>query len=395
MEIRRSHWITGLVTALITAVVTPLVSYLYGNIRAVNIRNTVFALFFALLLCFVYMYLIKAGKMDYDNGDHPYRFLFTYLVAFALSMILPLIDQTGWPFMCFCVAISLFTNSLLGIYSATGLLAFTVMISDRGDISAFLVYFLACFIACLLFQDIENNFKVGGSIAISAILMFVFETAGFVIFVNRELSAEEFIIPLVNVLVNVLVLFLCLKYFNEKVANRYRNKYLELNDQGYSVLLELKERSAEEYYRSIHTAYLVERIANSIGCDVDVAKNCAYYHRIKKAFGYSPEDCRDFVEKHQFPPKAAMVLLDFLSKDPKVDSKEAGIVYLADKFISSIQMIFKKDSKAKVDYGELLETIISKDYIRKNLVNSDLSIKDCRLLKEVILKETLYYDFLR
>ncbi len=396
MQIRKSHLITGLTTGLATAVLVPVTSFfLMGNTMAVNIRNSVFGLFFALFLAFAFFYFIKAGKFDYDNGEHPFRFLFTYMISLLMALGLPLIDQKGWPFMCLCISMVLFTNTLMGLYSASGLIAITVMLTDRQDLSAFMVYFLACFVACLLFQDLEHNFRVGGSLAISALMLFVFETAGFVIFENKALSPELFIIPLVNMLVNVLVLFLCLKYFNEKIANRYRNKYAELNDQGYSVLLELKEKYPEEYYRSIHTAYLVERMANATGCNVDVAKNCAYYHRIRKAFGYSVEDCRHFVAEHGFPPEAAETLIEFLNKNPKLDSKEAGLVYICDKFISSVMMIFKKDSKAKIDYGELLDTILSKDYIRNNLVNSDLSIKDCKLIREVILKETLYYDFLR
>jgi membrane-associated HD superfamily phosphohydrolase len=191
------------------------------------------------------------------------------------------------------------------------------------------------------------------------------------------------------------LIFLCLKYFNEKVANKYRNKYLELNDQSYSVLLELKEKSVSEYFRSIHTAYLTERIANAVGCDVDAAKNCAYYHRIKKAFSYSLEDIRKFVKEHEFPPKAQETLLEYLSKSQKFDSREVCIVYITDMFISSLLTIFSKDSKAKVDYKDLIDTILNKDYVKKNISESRLTLNDLKLIREIVLRETLYYDFLR
>ncbi|MCR5278811.1 MAG: hypothetical protein K6E19_05150 [Lachnospiraceae bacterium] len=395
MNKRKEFIITGLIISLSTALLAPLTSVLLGNTRAVIIRNSVISMFFSLIMLFAFLYSYNSGRLDYDNADHPYRFMLVYLVSLALALGLPVIDRKGWPFMCLCVALSLFSNTLIGIYCSTGLLAISLMLTDSADVTTFIVYFLTCLVACILFQNIEDNFKIGSCISISVMTMLALETAGFIVPENKALSAEQFIIPLVNVIVNILVLFLCLKYFNEKVANKYRNKYSELNDQGYKVLLDLKERSPSEYYRSIHTAYLTERMATAIGCDVDVAKNCAYYHRIRKAFGYSLEDCRKFVSEHEFPPAAAKTLLEFLNKDNKLDSKEAGIVYISDKFISSIQLVFSKDKTAKINYGELLDTIIGKDYIKKSLVDSDLSIKDCRLIKEVILKETLYYDFLR
>ena len=395
MDIQKKFLLTGLINSISTALLAPLVSLLMGHTRATIIRNSVLIMFFSLIMVITLMYFYKAEKLEYDNRDHPYRFMITYLISLALALGLPFIDKEGWPFMCIFVALSLFSNSVMGIYCGTGLLAISVMLVNSTDVTVFIVYFLASLVACMMFQNIEDNFKVGPPIAIASMCLIALETAGFVVPENKALSAEQFIIPIVNMVINILVLFISLKYFNEKVANKYRNKYAELNDQGYSVLLELKEKNPEEYYRSIHTAYLAERIAAAIGCDVDVTKNCAYYHRIRKVFDYSVEDCRKFVRDHEFPPKAAQTLIEFVNKDNKLDTKEAGIVYISDKFISSIMLVFKKDKKAKINYADLLDTIIGKDYIKKSLVDSDLSIKDCRLIKEVILKENLYYDFLR
>ncbi len=58
-------------------------------------------------------------------------------------------------------------------------------------------------------------------------------------------------------------------------------------------------------------------------------------------------------------------------------------------------MIFQKNSEAKIDYKDLIEKILEKDYVVKNLDSSDLSIKDMGTIKQIVLKETLYYDFLR
>ncbi|MCR5311609.1 MAG: hypothetical protein K6E32_09390 [Lachnospiraceae bacterium] len=395
MDYHKKYFITGIVTSLSTALTVPLFSFIYGATKTDIIKNSVFGLLFSVgLFCFV-LFFYGGNRLDYDNGEHSYRFLLVYSLILAFSVLFPLIDPKAWVFMGACIVLSLFSQSVLSLYAAAGLIMISVLLSETRDATAFLVYFLPCAIGIMLFQDIEDDFEVGKNIFISSLTLFVFETAGFVIFENKNLSAEQFIMPIVNVIVNVLLLFLCLKYFNEKVANKYRNKYLELNDQSYSVLLELKEKSVSEYFRSIHTAYLTERIANAVGCDVDAAKNCAYYHRIKKAFSYSLEDVKKFVKEHEFPPKAQETLLEYLSKSQKFDSREVCIVYITDKFISSLLTIFSKDSKAKVDYKDLIDTILNKDYVKKNISESRLTLNDLKLIREIVLRETLYYDFLR
>ncbi len=395
MDYTKKFTLTGLITSLSTALVIVLASLIYGATRAELIRNSVFGLFFSAGLVFSILYFHKAERLDYDNGTHPYRFLITYSVCLVLVCFFPLIDVKGWVFLGPCIALCLFTNSLLGLYCSAGLIMIPVLLSESTDSTVFLVYFMACFVSVLLFQNVENNFRVAGPVIISSMVLFAVETAGFVLPENLLLTAERFLMPLVNVILNVLILLLCLKYFNEFIADRYRIKYLELNDQGYSALIKLKEKSPEEYFRSIHTAYLAERMAKAIGCDYYVAKNCAYYHRIKKAFSYNFEEVKKFVLENGFPPKAAETLLGYLSKKQNLSSKEAGIVYICDKFISSIQLIFQKNSEAKIDYKDLIEKILEKDYVVKSLDSSDLSIKDMGTIKQIVLKETLYYDFLR
>ena len=395
MDYQKKYLITGIVTSLSTALLIPFLSFVYGAAKTDIIKNSVFGLLFSVgILCFV-LYFYNGNHLDYDNVEHPYRFLLVYELILVFSGLFPLIDPKAWVFMGACIVLSLFSGSILALYCTAGLIMISVMLSETHDATVFLTYFLPCAIGIMLFQNIEDDFEVGKGIFIASLVLFAFETAGFVIFENKTLSAEQFIMPIVNVMVNVLLLFLCLKYFNEKVANKYRNKYLELNDQSYAVLLDLKEKSVAEYFRSIHTAYLTERIAGAVKCDVDAAKNCAYYHRIKKAYSYSLEDIKKFVKEHEFPPKAQETLLEFYGKSQRLESREACIVYVSDMFISSLQTIFSKDKTAKVDYKELIDTILNKDYVKKNLSESSLTLNDLRLIREIILRETLYYDFLR
>lgn len=393
--LKKSRTITCVSISFMTAVIIPLMSFIYEHSLGEILRNSIFAMFFSLGLAYIYFFMIKTNRLDYDNIEHPYRFLIVYSISLLLCILFPLINSSGWIYLCIAISLALFSNSILGMYITPGLIMFSIFLKGENDIWTFFVYFLAAFIGIILFQDIDQRFDVLHSLIICIFSLFLFETAGFVLLKNKELSFEQFIIPIVNSVINVLAVCFVLKYFNEMVANRYRNKYLELNDQEYKVLLELKQRFPDEYFRTIHTAYLVERIAFAIGCDVDVAKNLAYYHRIKKAFSYSNSACEQFVLNNGFPPKAREAILRFWNKKNKLTTKEEGIVYLSDKIISLIQEVFRKDKNVKIDYAEVYDTMLKKDFVIETLAESDLTFKDMRIIREIILKEKMYYDFLR
>lgn len=394
-EVKKQYYICGAIMALPGVILIPVMTLLYGFTEGELIRNCVFAVFFSLGLAYYYTFCISVKKFEYDNYEHPYRFLAVYGVSFAVSILLPLVDVSGWIYLSIAVSLALFSNTFLGIYTTAGLILYSCMLKSDADIYVFFVYFMAAFLGVVLFQEIDNDFDVVHSLLISVVIQFVLEIAGFVLLKNAELSAEQFIIPLVNAILNAMIIFWVLKYFNEKVANKYRNRYLEINDQEYKALIELKQRSPREYWCSIHTAYLVDRMSRAMDCNVDRAKALAYYHRIKKAYSYSSAATDKFLKDNEFPPEAAEALIRYWSRNNRLITKEEGIVFISANFISTLQSLFGKDKKAKVNYEELYESLMKKDFMTKALSDSDLSVKDFKTIKEIILKEKLYYDFLR
>ena len=378
-------------TVLLTAGAMFLYKKSYGDMLSIGVLCVLFALF----LTFSFYYELLHKTFDYDNSEHVYRFLTVYEISLVLSLLYPFSERSGWMFVALSVSIALFSNSIVSVFASTGLIALTTLLSDSSDVKTFIVHFLSAMISIALFRSIDEYFKVSFSIFMSMLSLFVLETAGFIFLENKELSFEQFIMPIVNVAINTIVLFWILKYFNDTIANRYRNKYLELNDQEYSALAKLKEISKEEYLRSIHTAYLAERIALACGCNVDMAKNLAYYHRIKKCFEFDHDAMVNFVKENNFPPEAAETVVEFSDKTAPLVKKEACIVYLSDKLISSIMQIFAADNQKKVDYGELIDTLLDKHYIKNALSDSDLTQRDLGNVRAIMKRETLYYDFLR
>lgn len=370
-------------------------AFLYGLGKAEIIRNTVFAMVSVVAILFVFNYGRYSDTLDYDNGEHPYRFTIVYLGSFVISLLFPLMDKGGWAFLCIGIALQLFSNALTGITAVTFMILNCTLLTGGKNPEILLVYLIPVIFGVVLFRDIDENFNVALYIVVCMIALLVCETAGFIVPANEKLNVEQFIMPIVNIAINTVAIFGVLKFFNRRIANRYRDKFFELNDQEYAALLKLKEKSKTEYFRSIHTAYLVERMAIACNCNVDIAKNCAYYHRYKKAFALSNTKFNDFLNENEFPPSAKEALLEYYDKKEKYFSKESCMVYLSDMLISTIQALFAKNPKAEINYSELIDTMMNKEYVKAAIGDSDLSFNDMNKILAIMKKENLYYDFLR
>lgn len=387
--------LASIIILVLSLTALPVFSFVYQKTTGEILRNSIFALFQAIGLLYLIHYSLYNNLLSYDNAEHPIRFMNVFVMAIVFSMFFPIVDINVWFYLAIGISISLFSNSLIAIYSVCILLLNSILLSSNADYITFFVYFFPAIIGIILFLEIDKNFNVSSSVIICILIQFVVQVSGFILLKNEALTAEQFILPIVNTVINVLICIFILKFFNQVVANKYRNKYLELNDQEYRALIALKEISREEYFRSIHTAYLVERMATAIGCDVNAAKNCAYYHRIKKVFDFSEAQCDQFTVDNEFPPRAKELLLDFLDKNKRLIERESCIVFISDKFISTLMTAFKKDKTAKIDYKSLVDVMFDKDFMKNTLSDSLLSQRDLKIIKEILLKEELYYDFLR
>ena len=79
--------------------------------------------------------------------------------------------------------------------------------------------------------------------------------------------------------------------------------------------------------------------------------------------------------------------------EPK--SKEALVVRLGEMLISSIMYLLKKDKDAKIDYDNLIDSIIDKKVSEGELKDYDVTFRELEVMKKIMKKEKLYYDFLR
>lgn len=368
---------------------------LYQNKPDMLLRNTVMILSGTGVVIFSFVLSEINGFFVYHNEGRYGRFACMYLISLSAAVFLPFLPVAGWPFLVIFVLLGVFSNGMTGLAAGSLCLLLAVNFAG-GDYAVFWLYFISGLAGILVFSTIDDEFKVGLPLLISISVLALCLMANVILFVNARLSIGQFTIPAINLMVSCILLLVSLKMFSSAVIYRYREKYMEINDPECPLLVQLKEKSKEEYYHAIHTAYLGDKIAKSLEIDDAAVKACGYYHRIGILKGENTwENVSAICDAYHFPPKTKSILKEYVDTNSKVVSKETIVVLFADCIVSSILYLFDKDPKAELDYAQLIDTVFQKKFETDELWNNDISLAQLHEMKRIFVQEKLYYDFLR
>lgn len=333
----------------------------------------------------------------FDNRYHMWRFTVLYLISLVGSLVFPMLPRGGWPFLAVFIGLMLFSNQTIGIFSGTVLLMISGMIHGGSECYiSFFVYFVGGLVGIIVFSYVNISFKVGLPLVVSLMVQMVCLSVQEVLYVNEQLNLQMFLIPAVNLLVCLILLLVILKYFSFSIVYKNQDLYMDINDPECPLLVELKSASKEEYYHAVHTAYMCDRIAKRLKLDDAVVKACGYYHRIGILKGENTwENLQLIMEENRFPQRVREVLKEYVDSTEPMISKETIVLLFSDTIISSISYLFSKDPQIQLDYPKVIGGIFKRRVESGVIDRSDLTFGELQEMKEILVEEKLYYDFLR
>lgn len=389
-------WLHLFLMFIASGMITVLGSWLYGHGAEEIICNTVMVMLGSGMAIFALLFSEVNDLYFYANQGKYGKFTFFYLAALALSLFFPLLPVSGWPFLAVFVILSLFSNSISGLVAGSVCLMLPVMLGNTGSSRVFMLYFFSGLVGILVFSRLNEDFKVGLPVFISLICLTVCLSANIILFEQERLSLSQFTFVAINLMVNVILLLITLKIFNGSVIHQYRDRYMDLNDPEFPLLVQLKEYDKAEYYRAIHTAYLGDRIAKRLGINDVVVKACGYYHRIGILRGENTwENVKEICEEYRIPEDTRKILKEYLNKAEKIVAKETTVLMFTDCIVTTILDEFKKNPDAELDYKQIIDNVFNKKLESGALSESDISIAQMREMRKIFKAEQLYYDFLR
>ncbi|MCM1088249.1 MAG: hypothetical protein NC419_08835 [Muribaculaceae bacterium] len=371
-------------------------SFLYGQKEGDIICNTVMVLLGTGIVIFALISSEVYGLYFYENGGSYKRFCIFYLLGLCVSLLFPLLPVAGWPFLVIFVILSLFSNSISGLVAGSVCLMLSVMLADGIGYREFCLYFFSGLVGIMVFNRLNESFKVGIPIFISLLCLMVCLSTNLILFEKERLSISQFVMVAINLMINFILLLIILKIFSNTVIHKDQDIYMDLNDPECPLLVQLKELSKQEYYHAVHTAYLGDRIARRLGLDEKVVKACGYYHRIGQLKGENTwENVKGICKEYHIPAETSAILKEYIESKKRLSSKEATVILFADTIVESISSLFAQNPKAELNYEQIIDTIFKEKLKSGELWQSQISIVQIRQMKKIFSEEKLYYDFLR
>lgn len=336
------------------------------------------------------------GTFLFENHTKKWRFVIVYFICLLLSLLFPLLPETGWPYLPLFLALYFFSGQLTALFGGSTLLLQSVLLSGQAEHKIFFIYFVSGALAIILFSHIEKEFIVGKPVIITLMIHFLTLCVYELIIKNSVFSFELFMIPLMNLAVSLILMLVLLKYISVFEIFTIRDIYMEINDPEHPLLTKLKEYSKDDYFHAVHTAYLCDRVTDKLHLDRDVAKAAGYYHKIGILEGKNNiENLKKVIEPYHFPDPTIQVLMEYVDEKESIKKKESAILMICDTLVASITYYFHTGNENPLDYEKLIQTIFQKKLSSGVLNESEISITEIEQMKKILVEEKLYYDFLR
>lgn len=337
--------------------------------------------------------LFLINNNDYELAEKKLKaFWFVYCIGFALSIACTFLSNTAWPFMCIFVLLGLFGGPAAGIVSGSALLMLSVLLSGESCLVA-IVYFIAGALSIIVFIGAEKDFKVIKPLLISLIGLMTFLSMGILISYDFKASYEVFLMPLTNVAICAVAIYIGYNYYASHLALMGdEDIYLLLNDTSYPILDDARENDGKNYKYAVHTAHFCELIAEKLGMNKDVLKCAGYYYR------FCPMDASKreaFYVENEFPAQVCDILdeySDFIAKktDGKIYSRECAVLLCSQMVVVATFGVATEKAEAE----KLVDAAFLQYEKADTFKFSSVRYSDIEAMKQLFKEDKLYYDFL-
>lgn len=361
-------------------------SILYQNDLSEIVRNVIVLLIFSLLIIF----MVEKGLCN------NLRYYMGMLVLCGIAALLfGQFPFSGWCFLAVFVGLTLYSDKYIGLISGVMLLAMTMLITGNTNYFSFLVYLIPGLLATVLFSELDENFHVVVPLIVTMLFQYLLLVLSEALLSNEKLNVGMFLIPAANITVSAIIILILLKRISYILIYESHDRYMDINDPEFELLSRLKEYSKSEYDHTVYTAVLCSKLAYRLKLNSEVCKACAYYHNIGVlAEENNYKNCETLLVENSIPEEVISLIREYLTSS-KIISKECGVLLLADAVITSVGYIYEKDPSAELDFNMLINAIVDKKIDSGILDESLLSLSDMKTIRQALVDERLFYDFLR
>ncbi len=345
----------------------------------------------------IYLYAVKTSESNSFENDKSGRYV---RVILGLGTLFCIISFFGPEFIYPLNALAVIYMIYTGFPAAIALLTLfgTVTMITANETSAYFFYFMIPGIILLLqFRNPKEYFDVRKSVMYYSLSSILIYTALFLIY-SLKITPERIVFPLVGLALNSLIVAIVMPKLAHGLLFTMEEKYSSIVDPEFHLLLKLKKENKYEFKRAIHSAYLSGRCADKVGADSRMARGCAYYHRIgvlSEGEDSIAVKTDRLIDENDFPEELAEMVKVCAGAKKSYLKKEVAIALICDELVSAIIRFMEEKPGENINFDALIDLIFERLSNRAPVVDSDLSLRDIRIIKKKLKEEKLYYDFLR
>ena len=345
------------------------------------------------MVCYLVLAVLGIAAIGFEcrrksrQGMKVSSFWTCFLTGMLVSFVCVFLPDDAWPFLPVFVLLGLFGSMELSVFGGAILLLIPVCLTGSGT-AVFFMYLISGIVGAVLFSGLGNDFRFGVPLLLSETGLFVCEFAGSVLLKNARPEVDFFVLPMANVLVCAVLLFVILRFYSERVVYRYRGQYADLNDPESPILAQLRKTDKRAYMQSVHTAYFCERIAVKLCLDAEALKCAGYYHDLKDPV--LAEKKQKLMEEKSFPPGVMAIL-----EDEKVLLKDTVVLLTSEAVIRQILIAIERSEDKTVNYDGIIEDVFASFEKKRTFSESEITMRELNTMLKIFKEEKLYYDFLR
>lgn len=241
-------------------------------------------------------------------------------------------------------------------------------------------------IACLLTDFMDNINNIVNSFIILCTSYIIL----FVIWMQYNSGKIDYIGILPGFIQLIVTLSVC---FVSIIAKRYKKIRVKTSKDNYSVycnedfapIKELRDTSLRVFYHTLEVADLSAAAAAAIEADAMLARAGAMYHDIGKTMS------RNYIKagliiarEYKLPEDIISIIEEHNGKIRKPQSKEAGIVLLADTLVATKDYMMKTGNKM-MDERKLIDSVMSLRLDSGLLDESGITLSQFRVIKQTFI----------
>ena len=143
----------------------------------------------------------------------------------------------------------------------------------------------------------------------------------------------------------------------------------------------------------LHVPY--EDKVPAVFLDCDCVKTMSYYYKIGILQGDANfENVMALIEDYEFPSVTYGYLKDVIENPNRPATKEAFVVLIAEMIISSVEYLYAKNPEKEIQYDHIITALLKKKIESGFALKCGITYGDAEIVKQILLEEKLYYDFL-